>query len=431
MPDPSPATLVHGFDLLALLVTLAALAAWLNHRFVRLPMTIGVMVLALAGSVVLVLLGRVGIGAAHVLGRIFEAVDFDDTLLNGMLGALLFAGSIHLDVNDVLQQKRVIALLATAGVLLSTAIVGFGSSWLFGSLGIHVPVIYCLLFGALISPTDPIAVGAILKRLGVPQSLRMKIQGESLFNDGIGVVLFLALLGAATGSEELGTLQVAQLLLVEVVGGLAYGAAIGWTVYRILKSVDNYQVEILVTLGLVTGGYALAQHLHVSGPLAMVVAGLLIGNRGRALAMSQRTRERLDAFWELVDEFLNAVLFVMIGMEVVVLQLRGSYITAGLLMIPLVVLARFVSVGGAVQALKRWRSFSPHAVKILTWSGLRGGISVALALSLPAGAERDPIVTATYVVVCFSIVAQGLTIESLINRWYAANPSAGGAAANA
>jgi CPA1 family monovalent cation:H+ antiporter len=412
MPDPSPATLVHGFDLLALLVTLAALAAWLNHRFVRLPMTIGVMVLALAGSVVLVLLGRVGIGAAHVLGRIFEAVDFDDTLLNGMLGALLFAGSIHLDVNDVLQQKRVIALLATAGVLLSTAIVGFGSSWLFGSLGIDVPVIYCLLFGALISPTDPIAVGAILKRLGVPQSLRMKIQGESLFNDGIGVVLFLALLGAATGSEELSTLQVAQLLLVEVVGGLAYGAAIGWTVYRILKSVDNYQVEILVTLGLVTGGYALAQHLHVSGPLAMVVAGLLIGNRGRALAMSQRTRERLDAFWELVDEFLNAVLFVMIGMEVVVL-------------------ARFVSVGGAVQALKRWRSFSPHAVKILTWSGLRGGISVALALSLPAGAERDPIVTATYVVVCFSIVAQGLTIESLINRWYAANPSAGGAAADA
>jgi CPA1 family monovalent cation:H+ antiporter len=349
MTDPTPASLVSSFDLLALLLTMAALAAWLNHRFVRLPMTIGVMIIALAGSLVLVLLGRAGIGMADVLERMLESVDFDQTLLHGMLGALLFAGSLHLNINDIAQQKRVIALLATAGVLLSTAIVGLGSWWVFGALGLDVPFVYCLLFGALISPTDPIAVGAILKRVGVPHSLRMKIQGESLFNDGIGVVLFLVILGVAAGGHEVSAVEVGELFLVEVLGGLAYGVVIGWIAYRLLKSVDNYQVEILVTLGVVTGGYALAQHLHVSGPLAMVVAGLLIGNRGRSLAMSERTQERLDSFWELVDEFLNAVLFVMIGMEVVVLQLRGSYIAAGLLAIPLVVLARFVSVGGAVQ----------------------------------------------------------------------------------
>jgi CPA1 family monovalent cation:H+ antiporter len=314
-------------------------------------------------------------------------------------------------------------------VLLSTAIVGLGSWWVFGALGLDVPFVYCLLFGALISPTDPIAVGAILKRVGVPHSLRMKIQGESLFNDGIGVVLFLVILGVAAGGHEVSAVEVGELFLVEVLGGLAYGVVIGWIAYRLLKSVDNYQVEILVTLGVVTGGYALAQHLHVSGPLAMVVAGLLIGNRGRSLAMSERTQERLDSFWELVDEFLNAVLFVMIGMEVVVLQLRGSYIAAGLLAIPLVVLARFVSVGGAVQLLKRLRGFSPHAVKILTWSGLRGGISVALALSLPAGFERSLLVTVTYVVVCFSIVVQGLTIEPLIGRLLGADSAARDAAA--
>jgi CPA1 family monovalent cation:H+ antiporter len=429
MTDPTPASLVSSFDLLALLLTMAALAAWLNHRFVRLPMTIGVMIIALAGSLVLVLLGRAGIGMADVLERMLESVDFDQTLLHGMLGALLFAGSLHLNINDIAQQKRVIALLATAGVLLSTAIVGLGSWWVFGALGLDVPFVYCLLFGALISPTDPIAVGAILKRVGVPHSLRMKIQGESLFNDGIGVVLFLVILGVAAGGHEVSAVEVGELFLVEVLGGLAYGVVIGWIAYRLLKSVDNYQVEILVTLGVVTGGYALAQHLHVSGPLAMVVAGLLIGNRGRSLAMSERTQERLDSFWELVDEFLNAVLFVMIGMEVVVLQLRGSYIAAGLLAIPLVVLARFVSVGGAVQLLKRLRGFSPHAVKILTWSGLRGGISVALALSLPAGFERSLLVTVTYVVVCFSIVVQGLTIEPLIGRLLGADSAARDAAA--
>jgi CPA1 family monovalent cation:H+ antiporter len=424
MTDPLPVTTAHGFDLLAVLVTAAALAAWINHRFVRLPRTIGVMVIALAGSVVLVTLGRAGIDVAHVLESTLEAVDFDDTLLNGMLGALLFAGSLHLDINDIARQKRVIALLATAGVLLSTAIIGVGSWWLFNTLGIGVPFMYCLLFGALISPTDPIAVGAILTRLGAPHSLRMKVQGESLFNDGIGVVLFVGLLGVASGGRHLSALAVAQLFLVEALGGLVYGAAIGWVVYRLLKSIDNYQVEILVTLGLVTGGYTLAQHLHVSGPLAMVVAGLLVGNRGRALAMSDRTRDRLDAFWELADEFLNAVLFVMIGMEVVVLELRASYIVAGMLIVPLVVLARFASVGSAVQALKRWRSFSRHAVKVITWSGLRGGISVALALSLPNGTERDLLVTVTYLVVCFSIVVQGLTIEPLLQRLYGSSSMA-------
>lgn len=423
MTDPAQASLVSGFDLLAVLVSMAAIAAWLNHRFVRLPMTIGVMVIALVGSVVLVLLGRAGFGMAEVLEQMVAAVDFDATLLNGMLGALLFAGALHLDINDIAQHKRLIGLLATVGVLVSTAIVGLVSWQLFRWLGLDVPLISCLLLGALISPTDPIAVGAILTKVGVPHSLRMKIAGESLLNDGVGVVLFLVILGIATGGHEVSVGEVGELFVVEAVGGLAYGGVIGWVLYRILKSVDNYQVEILLTLGLVTGGYALARLLHVSGPLAMVVAGLLIGNRGRAFAMSDRTQDRLDAFWELVDEFLNAVLFVLIGIEVVVLQFRGAFLLAALLTIPLVVGARFVSVGSTVQALTRFRSFSPHAIKILAWSGLRGGISVALALSLPARPERGLIVTVTYIVVCFSIVVQGLTVGPLIRRLYAGLPA--------
>ncbi|MGD2135581.1 MAG: sodium:proton antiporter [Gemmatimonadales bacterium] len=406
------------FDLLAVIVSVTALAAWVNHRFIRLPTTIGVMMIALVGSLVLVLLGRVGLGVAAVLERTLETFDFDAALLNGMLGALLFAGALHLDLNDLARQKRIIALLATVGVVVSTALVGVAAWGVFHLLGLGVPWGYCLLFGALISPTDPIAVGAILTKVGVPSSLQVKISGESLFNDGIGVVVFLLLLGIVTAEHDVTVRTVGELVLIEVVGGLAYGALIGWIAYRMLKSIDQYQVEILATLAIVTGGYALALHLHVSGPLAMVVAGLLIGNRGRSLAMSDRTRERLDSFWELVDEFLNAVLFVLIGVEVVVLRLDVAPLLAGLLMIPVVLGARFVSVGGAVQLLRRLRGFSAHAVKILTWSGLRGGISVALALSLPPGPERGTLLTATYVIVCFSIVVQGLTVGPLVRRLY-------------
>jgi CPA1 family monovalent cation:H+ antiporter len=427
---------METFNLLALLITLAAVFGWVNHRFIRLPGTIGVMVISMVFSLALVGLGRAGVAGTDTVTRILESVDFDQALLNGMLGALLFAGALHININDLREQKWVISSLATVGVLVSTGLVGVGSWFLFRMVGLEVPFIYALLFGALISPTDPIAVGAILKTAGVPKTLQVKITGESLFNDGVGVVLFLIILELATGggghgAEAAGhaaemaaaggehsiTLgQILYLLGVEVVGGLVFGGVMGWIVYRMLRSVDAYNVEILLTLAIVTGGYALAQLLHVSGPLAMVVAGLLIGNHGRSLAMSEETVQHLDTFWELADEFLNAVLFVMIGMEILVLHLAPGYLTAGLLAIPLVLASRFLSVSLPVTLLRNIREFSPHVLKVLTWSGLRGGISVALALSLPPGETRDLLLTTTYVVVVFSIVIQGLTIGPLARK---------------
>jgi CPA1 family monovalent cation:H+ antiporter len=407
---------MEAFNILALLITLAAAFSWVNHRFIRLPTTIGVMIISLAFSLGLVGLGKAGVGGPGVIRDMLSAIDFNATLLQGMLGALLFAGALHIDLDDLKEKKWVIALLATVGVLLSTLLVGLLSFWMFQAVGFQVPLVLCLLFGALISPTDPIAVGAILRKAGVPHSLLTKITGESLFNDGVGVVVFLVILGVASGGHGVSTLEVAHILVVEILGGLLFGGIIGWIAYRMLRSVDNYQVEILITLAIVTGGYALAQELHISGPLAMVVSGLLIGNRGKALAMSEVTVERLELFWELVDEFMNALLFVMIGIEVLILDLAPGYLLAGLVAIPLVIGVRFVSVGIPVTGLRLFRGFSDHAVKILTWSGLRGGISVALALSIPEGPNRPLLVTATYVVVLFSIVVQGLTVGRVAQR---------------
>lgn len=423
---------MNTFELLAVLITLAAVLGWVNHRFLRLPATIGLMVLSMVFSLVLVALGKSGVADLGFFIHALEKVDFDEALLNGMLGALLFAGALHINLDDLWDNKWVISLLASVGVLLSTLLVGGGAWFLFRFLGLEVPFVFALLFGALISPTDPIAVGAILRKAGVPRSLLVKITGESLFNDGVGVVLFLLILEVALGggghgvvdeaahgaaaSGGLSVTGVLNLLAGEIIGGVLFGGILGWVVYRMLRSVDAYQVEILLTLALVTGGYALAHALHVSGPLAMVVAGLLIGNRGRALAMSETTVRHLDSFWELTDEFLNSVLFVMIGIEVLILDLGPGFLIAGLLAIPLVLLARFISVGIPIQLLKFIRAFSPHAIKILTWSGLRGGISVALALSLPPGEIRDLLVAVTYVVVTFSIVVQGLTVGKVAQR---------------
>jgi CPA1 family monovalent cation:H+ antiporter len=415
------------FNLLAILISLAAVFAWVNARFIRLPNTIGLLILSLLFSVGLVVLGDMGLKGSGVLTGILEQMNFSEALLNGMLGALLFAGALHLDLKDLRERRWIIATLATVGTLSSAAVVGVGSWLLFGWLGMGIPLLHALLFGALISPTDPIAVGAILRKAGVPPSLMVKISGESLFNDGVGVVLFLLLLELATGvqghgagmtHEALtgsgalfarvgGTLQI---IGIEVGGGILAGLLLGWVTYLLLASVDNYQVEVLLTVALVTGGYALAQHLGVSGPLAMVVAGLLIGNPGRKLAMSQEVLEHMDPFWEMVDELLNAVLFVMIGLEFMILDFDSRILAAGLLIIPLVVGARGLSVGLPVAILRKWYRFSPHAVKILTWSGLRGGISVALVLSLPPGPTRNLLLTTTYIVVVFSIVVQGLTV---------------------
>jgi CPA1 family monovalent cation:H+ antiporter len=406
---------VEVFHIFAALTALAAAFSWINHRYLGLPTTIGLLVVSMVFSLVMVTLGAAGV-SFEGLKELLLAIDFDEALLHGMLGALLFAGALHVNLDDLIEQKWVILLLATVGVITSSVLVGYGAWWLLGALGLELPLIYCFLLGALISPTDPIAVGSILRDLGAPPRLMTTITGESLFNDGVGVVLFLVLLGLATGGHGTTALEVGELLVVEVAGGLAWGGLMGWVAYLMLRSVDNYQVEILVTLALVTAGYAMADRLHVSGPLAMVVAGLLIGNRGRRLAMSEHTRQRLDGFWELVDELMNALLFVMIGVEVLLLAFALPVVLAGVLMIPLVLAARWISVSVPILGLRNRHGLPPRAASILTWAGLRGGISVALALSLPPGAQRDLLLTVTYVVVAFSIIVQGLTVEPFVRR---------------
>jgi len=401
----------------AVLITLAALFSYLNYRYLKIPTTIGIMLIALSISLGLLVvdfleLTQLGMHAEKML----RSIDFHEALMQGMLSFLLFAAALHVSLNDLFRQKWVILFLATVGILVSTFLVG-GMSWVvLNGLGLNISLIYCLLFGALISPTDPVAVIGILKSAGVNQSLETKIAGESLFNDGVGVVIFLVLLGIATGKHEADVQSISLLLLQEVGGGLAFGLLSGYLVFRMLRQIDNYQVEVLLTLALVMGGYALANALHISGPIAMVVAGLIIGNHGRSLAMTEKTRKHLDMFWELVDEVLNAVLFVLIGMEILVLSFRGEYLLAALVIIPLVLAARYISVGIPVTLLRRFRDFSPRVLEIMTWAGLRGGISVALALSLPLGVERDVILAVTYAVVVFSILVQGLTIGALVNE---------------
>jgi CPA1 family monovalent cation:H+ antiporter len=405
------------FEIIAILLTISAVFSFINYRFVKLPTTIGLMLIALIFSLFLIMAGKFIPGSNQWAVDLLLEVDFDETLLHGMLSFLLFAGALHVNLGDLRQQYRVVGCRATAGVVLSTFVVG-GLSWLIlNLLGLHLSFIGCLLFGALISPTDPIAVLGILKNINTPKSLETKIAGESLFNDGVGVVLFLALLNIATpGHPEMGAAEIGLLFVQEAVGGAALGLTAGLLTYWLLKNVDNYQVEVLITLALVTGGYALAEGLHLSAPIAIVVAGLLIGNHGRSFAMTEKTREHLDGFWELVDEILNAVLFVLIGLEVMVLNATGLELFAGLLAVPIVLFARLVSVAIPITMLRFFRTFSPHVVKILTWGGLRGGISVALALSLPAGQERHVILTITYAVVVFSIVVQGLTIGRVVQK---------------
>lgn len=402
-------------NIAAILITVSALFSFVNHRFIKLPTAIGLMLISLVVSLLLLAAGKLGWGQLESQARLFlDSIDFNETLMQGMLSFLLFAGALHINLDDLAKQKWVISSLATVGILTSTFLVGGITYYLLGFFGLHLDFIYCLLFGSLISPTDPIAVLGILKSANAPKTLETKIAGESLFNDGMAVVVFIVLLGIATGGHEVSAGHIALLFLEEAVGGVVFGFALGWLTYKMLKQVDNYQVEILLTLALVMGGYALAAAIHTSGPIAVVVAGLLIGNQGRMLAMSEHSREHLDTFWELIDEILNAVLFVLIGLEVLVLPFTQDVLLASLALIPLVLVARFISVGLPINLLRMRRDFSPGTIKILTWGGLRGGISVALALSLPPSDARDIILAITYTIVVFSIVVQGLTIGKLV-----------------
>jgi CPA1 family monovalent cation:H+ antiporter len=413
------------FDFVAILLVLAAGFSYLNHRVLKLPTTVGLMALTLAASLAAVALGFVFPAAEQQAAAFVRRIDFNQAVLHGLLGFLLFAGALHVNLGNLARQAFPVALLATAGVALSTLIVG-GLTWgLLALLGRPLDFLHCLLFGALISPTDPIAVLSVLKKIGAPKPLEVTIAGESLFNDGVGVVLFLGLLEVGAGGHAFDPGHLAGLFLREVVGGAVLGLAAGYLAYRLLRTVDNYQVEILLSLALVAGGYALAEALDVSGPLAMVVAGLLIGNHGRVFAMSPRTVEHLDLFWELVDEVLNAVLFVLLGLEVLAIPFSGGHLVAGLLAVPVVLLARLASAGLPVWLLRRRRAVAPYTARLLTWGGLRGAISVAMALSLPREVpERELILVMTYVVVAFSVLVQGLTVGPLARRWLGLpNPS--------
>ncbi len=401
-------------EIVTILIVVAALSAYVNLKTLRLPTTIGVMVIALALSLLILALGSMGFADLETRAHdMLSSIDFDEALLNGMLAFLLFAGALHINLDDLAEQKGPIGIMATVGVVVSTFLIGGISSWMFAALGIDMPFLYCLLFGALISPTDPVAVLGILKSVGAPKTVETKMAGESLFNDGVGVVVFLVLLQIATGEQQATVGSVAYLFALEAVGGVILGLLLGLLAYRMLKTVDQYQVEILLSLALVMGGYQLALTLHTSGPIAVVVAGLLMGNQGRRFAMSDKTREHLDLVWELLDEILNAILFLLIGLEVLVMPLDPAYLLAGLVAIPVMLLGRLTAVASVVQALRFWRPFTPGITWILTWGGLRGGISVALALSLPEGPERNVLLAVTYVIVIFSIAIQGLTIGPL------------------
>ncbi len=407
----------------SLLITVSALFAYVNYRTLKLPTTIGIMVISLLFSLVLVILSKFGFNTGVDLARdVVGQIEFDETLLNGMLAFLLFAGAMHIDLKELLKSKWTIGLLASFGVVMSTFMVAGAAYVVFGFLNIDMPFLYCLLFGSLIAPTDPVAVLGVLKTAGASKSLETKIAGESLFNDGVAIVIFLTIFGIAINGDPLSAQSISLLFVQEAIGGALFGFAAGWFVMQLLKRVDDYKIEILLTLALVAGGATGAAALHLSAPIAVVVAGLMIGNTGKKSAMSQTTAEHLDTFWELVDEILNAVLFLIIGLEVIIITFSGTIGVAGVMLAVCALLARLIAVSIPITALKLRRDFHPHVIKILTWGGLRGGISVALALSLPASEQRDIIVAITYVIVVLSILLQGLTIGKLIKM--AAQPEA-------
>lgn len=411
------------FELVATLLVMAAVCSYLNYTLLRLPSAIGLMVLSMGGSLLLVAAGGMIPGLEDWVVGLVRQIDLKVALVHGILGLMLFAGALHIRLDELAAQKWSVLALSTVSVLISTVVVGLLTWGLLNAFGIPARLIYCLVFGALISPTDPVAVMAILRQVAVPRDLEIKIIGEALFNDGIAVVVFLGLLELTDGEAAFEPGKLAALFLWAAAGGVALGLALGWGVYRMLRAVDNYQVEILLSLALAAGGYALADTLLVSAPIAVVVAGLVIGNLGRTYAMSPVTRQHLDDFWELLDEILNSVLFVLIGLEVLALEFTGLYLLVGLGIVPVVLVGRFVSVAGPLVVMGRRSGFGPNTSRILTWGALRGGVSVALALSLPRMnddqlvPERDVLVTATYVVVVFSILVQGLTLGPLVRRW--------------
>ncbi len=411
---------MHLFTIITILVVVSAAFAYINERFVKLPYTIGAMVITIVMSMVLTISGWLEPSLTNPLKELITQIDFSTVLLEILLSFLLFAGALHTNFDQLRVQRGPILAFATFGVLVSTMIVGVLIYYVLQMLGIEVGFIYCILFGALISPTDPIAVLGILKKVGVPKKLETKIVGESLFNDGVGVVVFMTLLAVAeAGVDEITAGEIGLLLLEEIGGGIVLGMALGYVAFRLMKSIDDYSVEVLITIAIVMGGYLLAQSLHFSGPLAVVVAGLIVGHDTvRDTSMSELTEIYIDKFWETWDALLNGILFVLIGLEILILPFESSYVIAGLIAIPVILLARFFSLSIPIGVYKKKLEFVPNTGLIMTWGGLRGGISIALALSLASDMpSRDPFIVMTYIVVIFSIVVQGLSIGKVANKF--------------
>ncbi len=405
------------YSILTFLVVLTAAFSYINVRFIKLPTTIGIMLISLICSLLIIWLGKYFPSVSSHVTSLIGSVDFETILMRAMLSFLLFAGAIHIDIQKLRKEIVPIITYSTIGVLISTLFIGIVMYFVFQLFNMEVSFIYCLLFGSLISPTDPIAVLGILKRARIPSSLEIKISGESLFNDGVGVVVFISLLEIAlTGTENHGVIQTAFLFLKEAGGGIAWGFLLGYGGYYLLKSIDHYQAEVLITIAVVMGGYLMARSLHISGPLAMVVAGIFIGNKVEREAMSDTTKDYVYKFWELIDEMLNALLFLLIGFEMIILSFDSRIILIGLIAIIVSLTGRYISVYIPTLFMSYRKTFERYMLPILTWGGLRGGISVALALSLPRGEYRSILVSITYIIVVFSILVQGLTIGKLAKK---------------
>ncbi len=411
--------MVSFFDLFAMLLLLTAAFGWLNQVFFHLPGNIGLLLMGVAAALIVLIVDLLIPGTAIVgdLTAILRKIDFYEAVMHGMLAFLLFAGALHVDWSRLRKRLAPVATMATVGVVISTVVVGFGLWSLSLALGVNLSLAWALVFGALISPTDPVAVLSLLKQVRIPELLETEISGEALFNDGVGVVLFTMLVAMATaGHDAISVLDAIGLFLLEAVGGALIGAVTGYVAFRAMRKVDEYVLEIFISLALVMGTYALVDNLHMSGPIAVVIAGLLIGTRGPGDAMSETTQRYLFGFWALIDELLNSVLFLLIGLELIVVGLNLRFGWLALLTIPLVLVARGASVAIPVTGLSYFMRFIKGSIPVLIWGGVRGGISIALALSLPYGEQRSIILIATYAVVLFTIIVQGLTLKKVIRR---------------
>ncbi len=404
------------FDTFSILIVLSAALAYINHRFIKLPSTIGLMFLSLLLSITLIIIGTVSPSFLNQATAALANINFTELLMGSMLSFLLFAGAIHVKFSELRRVLWSVTLYSTFGVVIATFVIGGAMYYLLPMFQIQMPFLHCLLFGSLIAPTDPIGVLGVLKEAKVPKDLEMKITGESLFNDGVGVVVFLTILEIAQKPTPPTLFEVSTLFVQEAIGGLIFGLLIGYAGYVLMRNIDNYSVEILLTLAMVMGGYSLAHYLHVSGPLAMVVAGIIVGNQGKKHAMSAITEEYIDKFWELIDEVLNALLFVIIGLELLVIRFTSSFIVIGLIAIVIVLLTRYISIFLPSQIIRLKEEVKHKTILLLVWGGLRGGISIALALSLRPELGKDLWVALTYFVVAFSILVQGLTVGKLAKR---------------